>query len=475
MLRPRLVLIAVGLVTLLGVSAAAFGQAVSVKINPASGYARMPNVNINQVSPPSSAIRFVLPAGKKSTHGLFLNDANGAGGGANSNAATKRASNGVPNLVGLNTVPTFTGAFASPFPSIDPFQSDGFVTVSPFVMIGNSPQLGGTTTIPANITTVSLQLLNAVGNVATTVPFAPFEDLTEDSPNFRDANYSVGRTQFADAVQRAEFFNAMAPNWHTRLVPTIVNRAVIQVPQTVQIQFADGTVITVPGYITTTAADGSTVVFMLDLLFNLLDFNQAVNDINGGMFNTNAINYHTYPNTFLFSVIDEQGDTVCCTLGFHEYIFDPTQSPEPRWIYAFGSWISPGIFGRGFLDVTALSHETSESLNDPFGNNIVPTWQFPGMPGVCQANLETGDPVEVLPVATVPITTREGNEVYTYHPQTEALLEWFEIGDPSNAIGGAFSYPNTAALTSTATPCPTTSGTSWHGGEPRSPSPPKPS
>lgn len=104
--------------------------------------------------------------------------------------------------------------------------------------------------------------------------------------------------------------------------------------------------------------------------------------------------------------------------------------------------------------MTALSHETSEALNDPFINNIVPTWQFPGHPGVCGANLETGDPVEVLPVATVPLPVKERGQTFVYHPQTEALLEWFEIGNPSNAVGGAFSYPNTSALTSTATPCP---------------------
>jgi hypothetical protein len=212
--------------------------------------------------------------------------------------------------------------------------------------------------------------------------------------------------------------------------------------------------ITVPGYITQTAADGSTVVFLLDSLFNSLDLNQAVNDINAGNFTTDAINYDVYPNTFLFSVVDEQGDLSCCVLGFHTYFFDPTVTPTPRWIYAFASWISPGIFGRGFQDVTAFSHETSEALNDPFVNNIVPTWQLPGIVGACQANLETGDPFEVLPNATVPIAIREKNEVFQYHPQTEALLQWFEIGNPSNAIGGAFSYPNTAALPQAATPCP---------------------
>lgn len=444
---------------MLGLSATSFGQ------NPPPGfktfkpgYVKMPKVNINSVLSPSSSIRFVLPKGATSTRGLFLNDANstGGGGGSHNNAANQSgANNGGPNIRGLNTVPTFTGAFNSTAPSIDFFQSsDGFTTTSPFIMIGNLPQVGGTTVIPAHLTTVSLQLLNPNGSVFANVPFAPFEDLIEDSPNFRDANYSVGRTQFGDAVQRAEFFNVMGEDWHTRLSPSIVNRATLQIPATVQVQFFDGTIITVPGYIPSTAADGSTVVFMLDLLFNFLDFNQAVNDINGNFFATNAMNYHVYPNTFLFSVLDEQGDLGCCVAGFHQYIFDPTTNPESRWIYSFAPWISPGAMSGGFQDVTALSHETSEALNDPFLNNIVPTWQYPGLTGVCQANLETGDPVEVLPNSTVPIVIRENSEVFQYHPQTEALLQWFEIGNPSNAIGGAFSYPNTAALPTAATPCP---------------------
>lgn len=443
------------LIFLPGTSSICVGQTIvklPSQIKP--GYVKMPKLNISSIQVPGSTPRFVLPQGVTSTRGRYIADANGNGPGFRNSASKVSGANGPANIPGLNTVPTFTGAFNSTAPSIDFFQSsDGFTTTAPFIMIGNDPLVGGTTVIPANLTAISLQLLNPDGTIFANVPFAPFEDLTEDSPNFRDAFYSTGHTQFADAVQRAEFFNVMAPNWHTRLNASFVNRVTIQVPATVQLQFGDGTILTVPGYIPSTA-DGSTVVFMLDLLFSALDFNQAVNDINGGFFTTNAMNYHTYPNTFLFSVVDEQGDLACCTVGFHQYIFDPSTNPEQRWIYSFTPWISPGTFGPGVQDVTAFSHETSEALNDPFGNNIVPTWQFPGIPGFCQANLETGDPVEVLPNSTVPIVTREGHEVFQYHPQTEALLQWFEIGNPSNAIDGAFSYPNEAALTTTATPCP---------------------
>ena len=196
---------------------------------------------------------------------------------------------------------------------------------------------------------------------------------------------------------------------------------------------------------------------MLDLLFNALFFNQAVNDINANNYTTDAFNMQAWPNTFLFSIDKTGAPASCCVLGFHNYIFDGSVTPQPRWIFAFSSWISPGLFGAGFQDVTALSHETSEALNDPFGNTAVPRWQFPGQPPtskVCQGNLETGDPVEVLPDATVSIKLRERNEVFLYHPQTEALLQWFEMGATSDAIGGAFSYPNTTALPQSAVPCP---------------------
>jgi len=54
----------------------------------------------------------------------------------------------------------------------------------------------------------------------------------------------------------------------------------------------------------------------------------------------------------------------------------------------------------GMADVLPLSHEISEWINDPFINNFVPPWQFPGIPGSCQGNLETGDPLEVLRIRT---------------------------------------------------------------------------
>jgi hypothetical protein len=324
-------------------------------------------------------------------------------------------------------------------------------------MMGNDPQLGGSTEIPANITTISLNLLDVPMGFSATVPFT-FADLLTDSPNFAETNYSSGsQIQFADAIQRAEFFNNMGENWHTVLDPSIVNRVTIDIPRHVQVQLPDGSMVTVQSYFVGHAPDGTEFIELLDLLFNALFFNQAVNDIIANNYSTSACNMQAWPNTYLFSIDNKGKFANCCVLGFHTYIYDPTRTPQPRWIFAYSSWISPGLFGPGFQDVTALSHETSEAFNDPFVNTAVPRWQFPGQPAtskVCQGNLETGDPVEALPNATVSIFVKERNEVFLYHPQTEALLQWFEMGATSDAISGAFSYPNTTALPHSAVPCP---------------------
>jgi hypothetical protein len=155
-----------------------------------------------------------------------------------------------------------------------------------------------------------------------------------------------------------------------------------------------------------------------------------------------------FPNTFLFF----NGDpNQCCVLGFHTYDVEPggpmNGFREKRYVMDYSSWISPGIFGgNAFVDVTALSHELSEAFNDPFVNNATPWWLAPN--GNCQNNLETGDVIEGLPNATIPITT---NGV-TYHPQNEALIQWFADVTPSNAINGAYSYPDTGVLTTASTP-----------------------
>jgi hypothetical protein len=225
-----------------------------------------------------------------------------------------------------------------------------------------------------------------------------FEQSVLNSPNFQLFKYEHDSqpVQFADAVQRAEFFSNIPPdpNWHTQLAPTVVDRITIAVPKFVTV-ISGGRPVQALNYQTGVLPDGHRFVLMLNLFFNQQLGVIVNNEIDGNNFTTSAINLTLFPNTFLYSFnrATPQQRGSCCTLGFHTYFTD-LGTPEHRWVVDYASWISPGLFGGGFEDVTAMSHEISETFNDPFVNNIVPRWQFPGEPAnakVCQANLEEGD------------------------------------------------------------------------------------
>lgn len=468
---PRYTFLFLAILVVFGLTSTGYGQstspdpeaAVAVFNGQAGLSAKIKPVDVNQAQPGQ------LTVGSSVVFDAVTGAVEGAGGGqgfAKTNAPATFGGND-DNLVrgeirrtppggtidGLDTVATFNGAFAA---QAGPSRGNLFK----FTMMGNHPLAGDTTLIPAQIDEVSLVLLNANGSVLTTVPFAPFEQRTLESPNFEPLDYRSGKNiQYGDAIHRAQFFNRMEKDWHTVLIPHVVNRVTITVPRFVNVRLSNGTIIQARSYFIGTAADGNTFVLMLDLLFNFFFSNEVVNEINLGNFTTNALNMTLFPNTFLFSlnVANPNAPGGCCVLGFHTYFLDPGATPQPRWVTQYASWISPGLFGAGFEDVTALSHETAEAFANPFVDNATPIWQFPGVPAnakVCQGNLEEGDPIEVLPNATIPITVKEHNFTFTYHPQIIPLLQWFEMGTTSNAIDGAFSFPDETTLPHSALPCP---------------------
>jgi hypothetical protein len=321
-----------------------------------------------------------------------------------------------------------------------------------YSMVGNPPSAGGTTSINAPIIPVSLNLLNPDGSVFLHYDVGPFVTPTLASPVFTPASFSTSSTptQFTDAIARAEFFNNMSQSWHTLLSPVVKTARTMNVPA--------------GSYFFALNGNGSCCAFVLidigefvNLLFpptfpvdNTTIIGQA--ELAGDM-TTKDISTLLFPNTYLYF----NGDpNQCCVLGFHEFDFEPGV-PEngnlPRlYVMNYSSWISPHLFGGGFQDITALSHEMAELFNDPFVvfdgvHNLTPWWLSGGN---CQDNLETGDVIEGLPSNVVfPI---KGPSNFTYHPQNEALLQWFEFRSPSNAFQGAYSYPNTATLPSLSAP-----------------------
>ncbi|HEY4054902.1 MAG TPA: hypothetical protein VGL74_14220 [Terriglobales bacterium] len=348
----------------------------------------------------------------------------------------------------IDSIPTFSGEFR-----VNGVSANG----SPqhkwfYTMAGRQPESGGASAFDAPIVPVSLDLLDYDGSVRVVnghplrYSAQPFVNNVVNSPVFQNAEYSSSDslTQFGDAIQRAEFYNVMQPDWHTILRPDVKAERKIAVPR--------------GSYFFALNDDGTCCAFvLLDInVFSRLLFPASVSDVtspvgaaeHAGEITPQSISTFLFSNTYLYL---NGNPNHCCVLGFHTYDFEPGDASngfrERRYVLNFSSWISPGLFGPGFEDVTALSHEIVESLNDPFVGSdgvhgITPWWL--SINGNCQNDLEVGDVIEGLPDATVAIKTAGT----TYHPQNAALLQWFEFQSPSTAIGGAYSYPDENVLTS---------------------------
>ncbi len=325
----------------------------------------------------------------------------------------------------VNSVPNFPNSFT--------FGG----TVFPYTMVGRDPKKGDTTQVETAL--VSIQFFfdefadqngnNIVIDAASVVqPFL-------SGPDFEKAAYGTGTTQFSDAVQRAEFFNVMKPDWHTLIQkPRMLQPVQIEVPFGLSFVFQAGP----SGPIFALIDEG----FFVSQLNTIIQFEA---------FRVDELALVLTRNAFLYQ---NGSPSNCCVIGFHT-AFETAVHGNRHDVQTFAtaSWIDAGIFADpGRADVNALSHEITEWMNDPFVNNSTPPWQVVfSNPPQCQSNLETGDPLEFFPSNAFPVTI----DGFTYHPQTEALLQWFTRQAPSTAFQGAFSYPDTTLLTAPS-PCPGT-------------------
>jgi hypothetical protein len=347
-------------------------------------------------------------------------------------------------ITGINSVPNFNGQFFA-----DGFDANGNPNRHWYTnTVGNPPQMGRTTTINAPIQPINVELDDVNGNLVSFMGNPLISTMTQfvtpilNSPVFSTASFTSSDepTQYTDAVMRAEFFNRMKPDWHTLLVPSVLPAVTMHLKQSASCGGAPN--FTGCNYLFVPNADNTCCLAILanaspflGQLFNIVD-----SDISSNSVTTADISSFLFPNTALFV-----GDlTQCCIGGFHTYAFDPTVNPQPRWVFTYATWLSPGVFLNAD-DVTGISHELAETLNDPFVvsdgvHNLTPWWLAPN--GACQDDLEVGDVIANLPNAEFPKTLNG----FTYHPQNVALMQWLEFKATSNAIDGAFSYPDTTVL-----------------------------
>ncbi len=351
-------------------------------------------------------------------------------------ASTRAAAQGASSApVTIRSVPFFNGSFT--------FQNQAF----PFSMMGGRPQAGGTTRIDTSYLAISFFFDEFVDNNGNNIVIDATGNTKNllNGPDFERFPYTTGNTQFSDAVQRAEFFNVMKQPreddsddaWHTLLeLPRQFT------PVTVEVPFGSSQVFT----------DGTNFFAVVDINFMNSQLNTLVQ--------TEAIRVDEVPIFVTHNAV--YADFFfggCCVGGFHT-AFETHQVGNTVFVQVFDfatsldAAVANDIFGdpTAFADVDALSHELTETYNDPFVNNVVPSWLFPGLPAgvvVCSNVLETGDPVENLPNASFPVMI----DGFLYHPQTEALLQWFSRQSPSRAFGGDYSYPGNN-LTSPSQACP---------------------
>jgi hypothetical protein len=392
----------------------------------------------------------------------------------------------LPGIPGVDSVPNFSGAYSTP--GIDPTgkpQSNWL-----FNTLGNRPDAGGTTTLNAPVIPVTLDLRNADGSprfvrvvngkaITCGTPGepgckrllfdpTPFVQPALESPVFGNANYTSSPvpTQFADAVARAEYQGA-PDDWHTLLAPTLkIGRTmVINQDKTCGIGHGLGGHC---NYRYAVNPDGSCCFFVLidvnaftsHLFPPIFKFPPDSNTVMGaaeaaGDITTKDVSTFFFPPTYLYFSVGKHA-TACCIGGFHSIDVEPGDASNRNllrlFVMNYSTWDQPIFLDPTTLDVTGFSHEISEIYNDPLVavdgvHDITPWWLAPN--GNCQDDLEVGDVIEGLPHQVFPITMPNG---FTYHPQVEALLQWFEFQSPSTAINGAYSYPDITTLTTLSAP-----------------------
>jgi len=233
------------------------------------------------------------------------------------------------------------------------------------------------------------------------------------SPIFQPANFTLGGVaygagvQYGDALMRASWWSTVssaAPAWHVKL------------------QYAVQPVLTLNAY------DGNGVYGALSTAHRRL----ALVDLNWFGNQVDAIIQSADPSTLLLFLMDQVelcGDGTTCGpgqgfLGLH----GAQGNGSGGTAYVFASYFDAGSWDW-VNDVSVISHEVAEFLNNPYGGNNAPLWPFGqiGSQPVCLDELEVGDPIENLhgtvwaPSATFSVPTLWK----AYSMQNEALVPWF--------------------------------------------------
>ena len=284
-------------------------------------------------------------------------------------------------------------------------------TLSPggtsFTMVGTNP---ATTNSPTTITAFVIPVRIVISptptgifdpshvlpNGRTVIQNTMLSPIFNSGIDFVQGGVDLGNTQYIDAYQRGNFWSNVAinTNYHVLLNPVLL-------PE-----------VTMTGTNGKTGTEFGTRVALVDIN----TFDAKLQQIISG-------NTQITPNSFVIALTYDTYLTSggCCIGGYHS-AFGSAASPQT---YSHFTYIDTvGAFAQ---DVSALSHEVGEWMDDPFINN----------PG-CGGLLENGDPLEGLAnFGGVPYTLNG----FTYNLQDLVFLQYFGQS-PSTSVNGWFSFQN---------------------------------
>ncbi len=327
-------------------------------------------------------------------------------------------------------------------------------------IVGRSPfsDAFGYTAVPAQIVPVIVVTnsvfagIDASGNVITAPGVTTFNPskaddscltapndvplkLVQQSPiyNAADFNYGgtdVGLTETTDAFQRANFYKLLNFGsvpfddnifYHVLLSPVrTVSAIIINIPASLGVAY--------PSAVFGGCPTGTEAIIDVNAyetpLFNAI----------AGPLGAQGVNPGSFPMFVTHNVVECEGPncgalapgTGCCILGFHDSSGQQT--------IGTADYDTSNIFLSPVPDISDMSHEVGEWMNDPFGNNPTPPWGHIGQQPGCQNNLEVGDPLS----GTLAPPIYNPKNGFTYHPQELVFFSWF-YGAPSVGIHGWYS------------------------------------
>lgn len=281
-------------------------------------------------------------------------------------------------------------------------------------MVGTAPSTNTTTTIPVYIiplkivitprrgSTVTFDPAHVLSNGNTVTTNTVVSPIFDSTTTYTQGGVNVGTTQYEDAYQRANFWGTVKTDtsYHVKLGgPTVLAEQTLSPPR------ADGTT-------------GSPFGFTA----GLVDINWFDAQIQTLISHFTQIQPNTLPIFLTYDVyLTESGQ--CCIGGYHS---SEGSAAAPQ-AYAHFTYVDhPGEFAQ---DVSALSHEVGEWMDDPLVVNVN------GNNTPCGI-LENGDPLEGnANFGGFPYTLHG----FTYNLQDLVTLPYFGA-PPSTSVNNFFTF-----------------------------------